>query len=192
MNRFITLPYSGSKAHIALWEEAPDGTLKVVSIHSKLEDIPDFEEIETFQFDPQTTFDTGLPTNGGNHPVADADGKPLWIGCRISFNLPSHYINTVSGEGEFRKVDIFGGTYFLSDQPMNVYDQNGSIAEKRREQYTACNEYQYNGDYQGFRMTKGKLGDRFEHGQVSTFIRLNDDPRRVCELVPHVSARLGM
>jgi hypothetical protein len=192
MNRFITLPYSGSKAHVALWEEAPDGALKVASIHKELEDIPGFEEIETFQFSQQTTFDTGLPTNGGNHPVADADGKPLWIGCRISFNLPSYYINTVAGEGEFQKADIYGGLYFLSDKPINVYDPNGFIAEKRREQYTACSDYQPEGEYQGFRMTKGKLGDPFEHGQVSTFIRLNDDPRRICELVPNITAGLGM
>ncbi len=192
MTRFITLPYAGSKAHIALWEEAKDANLRVVSVHRNIEDIPGFNEIETYRFDRQTTYDTGLPTNGGNYPVADANGKPLWIGCRIEFKLQSHYINTVAGEGEFKEVDMYGGTTFVSDAPMNVYDRNGFIVDKRRNQYAACNEYQSAGAYKGFRLTRGRLGDPFEHGQVDTFIQLIDDPRRVCELMLQVASSFGI
>ncbi len=183
MTRFITFPCSGSQAPIALWNEAEDGTLELVSIHRHQEEIPDHEEIEAYRFEVQTTFDAVSSTNEGRHPVADADGKPLWAGCRIEFNLPSHYINTIAGEGELKSVDMYGGSYFISDQPMNVYDREGFIADKRRNQYASCNTYQYGGDFRGFRLMNGKLGDPHEHGQVNVYIRLADDPRRVCELL---------
>lgn len=191
MSKFITLPYSGSKAHIALWEEAADGSLAVLSVHLDLAEIPDHEEIDTYRFDMQTSFDTGLPTNGGNYPVADAEGKPLWVGCRISFLVGDYHINTVSGEGTFKNVDMYGGTSFVSDTPLNVYDRSGFIHERRCEQYRSCNTYLQEGPFKGFRMTKSKLGDPFEHGQVETYIKLIDDPRKVCDLVVTPASTFG-
>lgn len=183
MTRFITLPYAGSGVHVALWDEAEGGSIELVSVHRKLEDIYGHEEIEVYRFEVPTTFDTASPTNEGNYPVADADGKPLWNGCRIEFNLPGHYINTAAGEGELKSVDTYGGAYFLSDEPLNVYDRQGFITERRCNQYTSCNTYQYGGEFKGFRLMNGKLGDPYEHGEVDVYIRLADDPRRVCELL---------
>jgi hypothetical protein len=183
MNGFITLPCVGSKAHIALWEEIEDGSLELVSVHRDLDEIPNHDDFPVYRFEMPTTFDTGGSINEGRYPVADADGKPLWAGCRIEFNLPSHYINTVDGKGELKNVDMYGGAYFVSDQPMNVYDRQGFIIDKRCNQYTSCNTYQYGGDFKGFRLMNGKLGDPHEHGQVEVHIRLADDPRRVCELL---------
>lgn len=184
MTKFITLPYSGSKAHIALWEEAADGTLKVLSVHREIDEIEGFEDLETFRFDRQTSFDTGLPTNGGNYPAGDADGKPFWIGCRISFRIASHYINTVAGEGTFKNVDMYGGVSFVSDTPLNVHDRNGAIVDKRQDQYDNLGTYQTDGPYKGFVLMAKKLGDRHEHGQTDLHFRVIDDPRSVCELMP--------
>lgn len=189
MSRFITLPCQGSLAHVALWGETEEGTPELISLHSRLEDISGHEEIVSYRFEVQTTFDVASPVNEGRHPVADADGKPLWNGCRIVFDLPAHNVNTVAGEGELKSVDAYGGTYFVSDEPLNVYDRRGFIVDTRCKQYTCLNSYQHSGEFRGFRLLAGKLGDPYEHGEIDVYVRLADDPRRVCELLAKPGAR---
>ena len=56
MTRFITLPYSGSGAYVALWDEAEDGSIDLVSVHRELEKRLD---------------DLPLPGFGSGHRPAD-------------------------------------------------------------------------------------------------------------------------
>lgn len=186
MARFITLPYAGSKAHIALWEEGDDRTFRVLSIHTDIDQIEDYENLDVYRFDRQTSYDTGLPTNGSNLPVADADGRPLWVDCRIEFCVASGPASVAHGTGTFKCIDMYGGTLFVSDIPIGALDCAGyHLTDERREQYREWSNVQRGGSMKGFGILSGHssaIGRDF-------FIRGTDDPRNVCELLPQNASR---
>lgn len=180
MQRFATIIENAPEGHsVLVWEEGDGGAFKVVE---RGDEAPD--GLDAYAFDVPTTFSPRVPGNAGKYPVSDAKGAPLWPGARIRFRIPTHYINTVSGEGTFKSVDPYGGAYFDSDEPLNVYSSNGFIVTVRREQTSAVSDYQREGPQAGFLMLKRKLGDRHEHGQTDIGIELTSDPRSVCSLVP--------
>ncbi len=182
MHRFATIIENAPAGHTVLvWEETEGGACKVVE---RGDEAPG--GLDVYAFDVQTTFSPRVSSNAGKYPVSDAKGAPLWPGARISFRIPTHYINTAGGEGTFKAVDAFGGAYFDSDEPLNVYSRTGFIEAVRREQTAAVSEYQYEGPQRGFLMLARKLGDRHEHGQTDIGIELTSDPRSVCSLVPPV------
>lgn len=183
MSRFLTVDPSGLPKPVLLWEERDAGAPQIVGRFASLEDVPDAEEMEIWRFDrPLTTAKNG-PVNGGNCPVVDAEGAPLWSGARISFRVATHHVNSAAGKGAFVKAGPFGGAEFVSDQPMNVYDRSFVVA-RRREQFSAVSTYVYGkqSELAGFRVLTSKLGDTFEHGQDTMYIRLDEDPRSVCKL----------
>lgn len=183
MTRFLTVDPSGLPKPVLLWEERDDGAPKIVGRFTSLEEVPDGEEMEVWRFDrPLSTAKNG-PVNGGNCPVVDADGAPLWSGARIAFRVATHYVNSAAGTGIFVKAGPLGGAEFVSDQPLNVYDR-GFVVACRREQFSAVSTYVYGktSELAGYRILTSKLGDPFEHGQDTMFIRLDEDPRSACKL----------
>jgi hypothetical protein len=183
MPRFLTVDPSGLPKPVLLWEERADGAPKIVGRFTSLEDVPDGEEMEVWLFErPLSTAKNG-PVNGGNCPVVDVDGAPLWSGARIEFRVATHYVNSAAGTGTFVKAGPLGGAEFVSDQPMNVYDRDFVVA-RRREQFSAVSTYVYgkSNDLSGCRVLTSKLGDPYEHGQDTMFIRLAEDPRSACKL----------
>ncbi len=197
MTRFATIalapdePRAKGKKHplsgnALVWEQSEDGRFRVVARVQDLDALAELEgaaDIEVFAFDVPTSDQTLGPANKGRQPVFDADGAPLWAGARISFRLPSFYINTYQGTGTYTESDAYGGTRFRSDELQDVFDRNGSIVERRHEQYSSVQTYASNGEFNGCRLLTSKLGDKYEHGQVVTYIRLEDDPRSVCKPV---------
>ena len=183
MAEFITIDESAKDKKAVLWAES-NGKCQPVSLHVELDDVPGHEDLAVYRFDVPTTLAIRGAANSGKHPLLDADGAPLWNGARIEFRLRSHHVNTHRGSGEFTASDELGGVQYVSDRVLNVYGPNGFCVDRRREQYAAASRYQYEGDFKGCSVCSSKLGDPHEHGEVSTFIRLVDDPRKVCTLVP--------
>jgi len=181
--RFITVDEQ-SKVPVLVWEEQEGKAPIVVSRHGSLDDVPDVESLDVWKYDVPLTTAVDTPLNPGRYQCVDAQGAPLWEGARIAFNVPDHYINTVSGRGAFRSVSRYGGVMMLTDEPMNVYDRRGFIIEKRREQYRDFGNFQYDGQFRGMRMMAGGIGDPFEHGRERTFVVLDQDPRDVCIPMP--------
>jgi hypothetical protein len=183
MTRFLTVDSSVLTKPVLLWEERDAGAPKIVGRFARLEDVPGEEHLEVWRFDQPVSTAKNSPVNEANYPAVDADGAPLWHGARISFRVPTHYVNAASGTGTFGKVNRFGGVEFVSDQPMNVYERDFIIG-KRREQYSAVSSFERDkaSDLAGCVVLTSKLGDPFEHGQDTMFIRLDQDPREVCRL----------
>lgn len=121
------------------------------------------------------SLETRTSFNAGNYPVVDCNGKPFTPGCRIRFVIPTYYINTAAGTGTLTRIDQYGGCYIVSDEPLSVYDRNGFVREKRREQYTPMADYQIEGPHEGKRVTAKGIGDRHEHGLTKTFIEVIDE-----------------
>jgi hypothetical protein len=188
--RFITIDEQ-SKVPVLVWEERQGETPKVVSRHRSLDEVPDADGMDAWRYDVPLTTATETPLNPSRYQVVDAQGAPLWAGARIAFNVPCHYINTVSGKGTFTETDQYRGVRFVSDEPMNVYGRGGYIEGKRREQYSPVGEYQYSGQFKGMHVLSGKLGDPFEHGVTKTYVVLDQDPRDVCVPVPKATAAPG-
>jgi len=184
--RFITVDEQ-SKVPVLVWEERDSESPKVVSRHASMDEVPDADNLDVWRYDVPLTTATRTPLNPSGYQIVDAQGAPLWAGARIAFNVPSHFINTVSGKGTFTEASQHRGVRFVSDEPMNVYDR-GYITAKRREQYSAVGEYQYQGQYRGMHVLAGKIGDPFEHGVTKTYVVLDQDPRDVCVPVPKPGA----
>lgn len=185
MDRFVTIADAPpASLPVLVWEEVAGAAPRVVSRHGSLEDVPDAGGMEIHRFNVPTTLQVGKPINPTNYPVVDADGAPLWEGARIRFTIPDYYINTNSGEGSYVSARPYGGNRIVTDEPLPVrIDRNGSYRERSRERDVALSEYVRSGPLKGFLMLSGKLGDPFEHGTTKTFVRVIDDPRKVCEPV---------
>lgn len=184
MNKFLTTNCKGLKKPVLLWEEQSDGLPKIIGRFASIDDVEDASQYEVWSFPDRLTTTPNTKANQAGQPVVDADGAPLWEGAKISFRVQSHYINTVSGTGVYQSASQLGGSQFVSDEPLNVYDRTGFIVAKRREQYTATSTYVYdrNSELAGTRVLANKIGDPYEHGQTDTFIRLAEDPRGICTL----------
>lgn len=192
MNRFVTVDRKAPTLPVLLWEEESVGYVweeggkapRVISRHDFVGQVPNLDDLEVYEFEVPTSLAPGSDANQGRYPVVDADGAPLWVGARVEFRLPSYYVNTYADNAEWRGVDQYGGSQLLCDHEHPVYERGGTYSVKRREQYAATNEYMRNGPLSGHRRLGDKLGDPFEHGQVSVHIRLASDPRLACRLVP--------
>lgn len=171
---------------ILVWEEREGGAPRVVSRHATPDQVEDADQLEWHRFVQPTTLKVQGGVNEAAQPVVDADGAPLWKGARISFRVPSYYINTVSGAGSFESVSRYGGSAIVCDEALPLYlDRSGSYRERSQRQHVAMNDFVGKGELGGFRRLSGKLGDPFEHGRQDVYIRLADDPRKACEPVPN-------
>lgn len=186
MTRFVTIAEAPpASLPVLVWEERVGGSPAVVGRYASIDLVPDLEDMEVHRFTVPTTLQTGKSINKAAQPVVDADGAPLWEGARIRFTIQGYYINTNSGEGTYVSAERYGGNKIVCDRPLPVYlDRNGSYTESRREQYVALSNHVRQGALNGFNQLAGTLGDPFEHGSRKTFIKVIDDPRKVCEPVP--------
>lgn len=187
-SRFVTIADALPEHFpVIVWEEREGAAPRVLSRHASPEEVPDAADLEWHRFTEVTTLKTASEANKAAQPIVDADGAPLWRNARVAFCIPSHYINTVSGQGTFESVSRYGGSTLVCDEALPVYlDRSGSYRERSHRQYVTTEEYVRQGDLKGFRKLSGKLGDRFEHGRVDVFIRLADDPRKdACEPIPN-------
>ena len=182
MKRFVTVDEKARGRNAVLWEET-EGRLSPLGVYESAEAVPGAGEVEVWTFDVPTTLQVGNPDiNEATSPMVDRDGAPLWEGARIEFRLPSYYVNTYSDHGAFGRANRYGGHTLVADRAHAVYDNQGFIREKRREQYSAGGSYRREGDLKGFHVLSGELGDRHEHGTTRTYVRRDDDPREVCTL----------
>lgn len=169
-----------------VWEQVEDGRFRVVKRVKDVAELLDAGgslEVEIYAFEVATSDQPNTAANKGSMPVLDADGSPLWANARITFQLPSFYINVAAGAGKFDGADMYGGIRYVSDDLMTIYDRRGFAVDSRRENYSSIQTYVTEGELSGSRLLAGRLGDRHEHGQVETFIRLASDPRDVCKLI---------
>jgi hypothetical protein len=190
MSRFLTIDPNKVPVPVLLWEETDGGAPKVVGRFASLEEAPEAEALEIWRFEGPLSTGRG-PANEGNYPVVDPDGAPLWPGARISFRVQTHYVNWTDGEGTFLKTDLYGGTSYVSDVPMNVYGRGGFVVDRRREMYAHVDDFRHDGEFKGCRVLAKMLGDPYEHGQTQMFVRLADDPRKVCKLEREPAAARG-
>lgn len=193
MTKFLTVGRPGPAKPVLLWDDE-GGTPKVVARYAALDEaVDDAGDLEVWRFEKPVSSDVRGPVNEGNYPVVDADGAPLWEGARIRFRVPTHHVNSTEGSGVYSKTDSYGGSYFLADEPMNVYGRGGIVADRRAEQYTSVNSFVYDNGHPlaSHRVMASKLGDPFEHGQETMYVRLDDDPRKVCRLERSPSPRPG-
>jgi len=177
MARFVTVDRKDGPFKVATWEDA-GGVPSVVGYAPGLG--ADHEGLPVWEFRVPTSLETRGRLNEGNHPVGDANGAPLWAGCRVAFRFANHYINTVSGEGTLDRLDKYGGVSVVADREIAVYDRNGCQVARRREQYIAMDDYMRDGPLAGMRLKRGGVGDPHEHGVTPVFVVLADDPRLVC------------
>ena len=179
MAQFATVDESARCRHpVLVWEHADGRQPKVIARHVSRDVLPD--DMDVFKFDIPTTAGIG-GCNEGRYPVVDTDGSPLWNGARIKFVVPTHHVNRIGGIGTFKTIDLYGGSSFVSDTPINIYDR-GVVVTVRREQYENIGSFEQRQDHElrGYRVLEGKLGDPFEHGESTVFIKLISDPRDVC------------
>lgn len=184
MTRFLTVDSPDLPNSILLWEERDAGPPRIAGRFSRLEDVPGSEDLEVWCFEQPLTTAKNSAINEGHYPVVDVDGAPLWKGARISFRVPTFYVNSAGGTGVFTKTDQYGGTYFVADSEMPIHTgRNGTISGYRREQYAPVSDWPgAKHELVGYRVLTSKLGDPFEHGQTTMFFRLDDDPRSICKL----------
>ena len=184
MSKFLTTNCKGLNKPILLWEEQPEGLPRIVGRFGALEEVPDAADYEVWSFPDENTARPQSKVNRAGQAVVDADGAPLWEGAKISFRVQSYYVNSVSGTGTYVGADQYGGSQFVSDKEMKVYDRQGFVVTQRREQYASLSTFVYDrkSDLAGCRVLAKKLGDPYEHGQEDLFIRLAEDPRRICKL----------
>lgn len=184
MTRFLTVDSPDLPKPVLLWEERDAGAPRIVGRFARLDDVPGSDDLDVWRFEQPLSTAKNSPVNEGRYPVVDADGAPLWKGARISFRVPTFYVNFDEGTGVFTKTDQYGGTYFVADTAMAVHEgRNGTIVGYRREQYSPVSDWPSSQhELAGCRVLTSKLGDPFEHGQTAMFIRLEDDPRSVCKL----------
>ena len=181
MDRFVTIVPTSEGDAFLLWQETEGAAPDLLGSHRSLDEIEGASDLAHYRFESETSFTRGS-LNGGRYPVSDRDGKPLWDGARLNFCIPSHHINTVAGEGAFVAADAYGGCRILSDREITVYGPQGTAEGRRREVYTAVRTFQKEGPIGPVVSLAGALGDPHEHGQVATYISVQDDPRRVCVL----------
>lgn len=181
MDRFITIvPMNDGEAAL-LWEAVADGAPVLVGSHLSVDEIADAPSYPRYRFDVETTL-LHRSLNKGRYPATEKDGRPLWEGARVRFTIPTHFINTVAGEGAFVALDEHGGCQILSDVEIPVYGPRGFVEAHRREVYTAVRTFEREGAIGPHIRLSSMLGDRHEHGQRETYIALDDDPRQVCTL----------
>lgn len=184
MPRFLTTNCKGLQKPVLLWEEQADGLPRIVGRFASIEEVPDAADYDIWAFPDENSAVPNCKVNQSGQAIVDADGAPLWEGAKISFRVQTHYVNTASGTGIFVSANQYGGTQYVSDREMNVYDRGGFIVARRREQYTALSTFVYDrkSEFAGCRVLTSKIGDPYEHGQETLFIRLAEDPRGVCKL----------
>jgi hypothetical protein len=180
MSAFATVTQSG---HVTVWEEAADGH-PTVRQHLGVVDVADLpDDTEVFAFDVPTSIETGTAFNRANKPYVDADGKPVWEGAHVSFAYAYHHVNVRGGDGVLTSLDAYGNANVIADREHDIWFQDRCV-DRRRNLTLPVSRYEKHPELGGVRRLLSAVGDRFEHGQTETAVRVVQDPRDACIPVP--------
>jgi len=186
MGEFVTVAMEDGPSKVLTWSDE-GGRPRVVGRAAGLG--PEHDGLDLWGFEVPTSLGARNAFNRGNHPVVDADGGPLWPGCRAAYRLPSYHL---SGAGVVHRLDLYGAAAITGDAPKPFRGRNGELLAEHRDFQAAFTEFHRDGELEGFRQMAGTLGDPWEHGSVETFLRVEDDPRGVCvRLAPTASRGPG-
>lgn len=160
---------------IAVWSD----DLRVIAYHTEAS-LPDsLTGLPRWRFTVETTLSPGSGVNGANHPVVDADGRPLWAGCRILVRWGKAW-NSQTDTGRYQGTERHTTSALLMDHEHARTDARGFCQPASRTVTYCTTSYHRDGLLPGSTWLYGEVGSRYELGLAEHFVRVTDDPREVC------------